>query len=220
MTARRVSIETRRASRGETLIELIVAVTILASTGVAVIGGLYGATRTAAVDAERVTGHTLLVSAANSIGNPLAAAFVPCARASDYATIAASGAPHGYRIGVADVEGWSGTGWSGPVSLVVDAPAGSTQLTVTNPTTLPAKPPYPVVVGPPAGQSESLTVQSVSGDVLTLAAATTADHLTSDTSQVQACLPVQRVTLQVTTPGGATEQNAVAVRAPDTIGEP
>lgn len=91
-----------RSDRGETLVELLVAVVILGIAGVAIVAGLEMSVKTSDIHRKQTTGSAYARSYAEAIEDYVASAagnYVPCASGSSYApaTVGFAGAlPAGY----------------------------------------------------------------------------------------------------------------------------
>ena len=91
-----------RSDRGETLVELLVAVVILGIAGVAIVAGLEMSVKTSDIHRKQTTGSAYARSYAEAIEDYVASAaghYVPCASGDSYApaTVGFAGAlPSGY----------------------------------------------------------------------------------------------------------------------------
>lgn len=91
-----------RRDAGETLIEVLFAVTLLAGAGIVFLGGLFSAALSARFQENGSTAHSVAANAAETV---VGARFIPCGTAVDYA--AATGLPETAEI--VDVTSWDGT---------------------------------------------------------------------------------------------------------------
>ena len=103
----------QRGDRGETLIELVVAVAILGLAAVAILGGLMVSIRTSVMHRNDATGGAYVRSFAEAIQNDVDKnGFKSCANAaSGYASVAVADLPAGYTKAVMAVQSWNGTTW-------------------------------------------------------------------------------------------------------------
>ena len=105
----------QRSDRGETLIELVVAVAILGIAAVAILGGLMVGIRTSVMHRNDATGGAYVRSFAEAIQTDVDNnGYKACAAASSgYAGIPVPDLPAGYTQSVTAVRSWSGTAWGG-----------------------------------------------------------------------------------------------------------
>jgi type II secretory pathway pseudopilin PulG len=106
--------ETRqRSDRGETLIELVVAVAILGMAAVAILGGLMMGIRTSVMHRNDATGGAYVRSFAEAIQSDVDAnGYKTCANAaSGYAGVAVPDLPTGYTKSVMAVQSCNGSSW-------------------------------------------------------------------------------------------------------------
>jgi prepilin-type N-terminal cleavage/methylation domain-containing protein len=103
----------QRSDRGETLIELVVAVAILGIAAVAILGGLMVGIRTSVMHRNDATGGAYVRSFAEAIqANVDTNGYKTCANASSgYASIAVPDMPAGYAQSVTAVQSWNGSVW-------------------------------------------------------------------------------------------------------------
>ena len=99
--------------RGETLIELVVAVAILGIASVAILGGLMMGVRTSVMHRNDATGGAYVRSFAEAIQTDVDAnGYRACANAaSGYAGVAVPDLPAGYTKSVTAVQSWNGSAW-------------------------------------------------------------------------------------------------------------
>ena len=103
----------QRSDRGETLVELVVAVAILGLAAVAILGGLMGGIRTSVMHRNDATGGAYVRSFAEAVqtyvdGN----GYKPCSSAaSAYEGVAVPDLPAGYTKSVTAVQSWNGSVW-------------------------------------------------------------------------------------------------------------
>jgi type II secretory pathway pseudopilin PulG len=117
--------------RGETLLELLIAVVILGVVVVAVVGGFATGTITSDVHRKQATAGAYAKDYAEAIETAVTTATVPytsCANTSTYASPAGFAAPSGYGRSVVNVRYWSGSTWQATCSPSTDV--GLQQLTV------------------------------------------------------------------------------------------
>src|SRR4051812_45015166 len=96
-----------RTERGETLIELVVAIAILGIAGVAILGGLMMSVRTSVMHRNDATGGAYVRSFAESIQSSVdsSGGYKSCATAqSAYAGVAVPDLPAGYTKSVTAVQ--------------------------------------------------------------------------------------------------------------------
>jgi len=103
----------QRNERGETLIELVVAVAILGIASVAILGGLMMGVRTSVMHRNDATGGAYVRSFAEAIQTDVDAnGYRTCANAaSGYAGVAVPDLPAGYTKSVTAVQSWNGSAW-------------------------------------------------------------------------------------------------------------
>ena len=105
----------RRDDRGETLIELVVAVAILGIASVAILGGLLLGIRTSVMHRNDASGGAYVRSFAEAIQTDVDAnGYKTCANAaSGYAGVAVPDLPAGSTKTVTAVQSWDGSAWAG-----------------------------------------------------------------------------------------------------------
>lgn len=120
MDARTGRDRTRRAlrarrDRGTSFIEVLVAVVIIGTAGIAVLTALGAAATGAATNREVSEAQSALATAGDVVADADIDhdTYVACARPSDYAAVAAAAAP---GVTVTDVEYWTGSAWSSSVA--------------------------------------------------------------------------------------------------------
>jgi prepilin-type N-terminal cleavage/methylation domain-containing protein len=101
--------------RGETLIELLVAVAILGIASVAILSGLMMGVRTSVMHRNDATGGAYVRSFAEAIQTDVDAnGYKTCTNAaSGYAGVAVPDLPAGYTKSVTAVQSWNGSAWGG-----------------------------------------------------------------------------------------------------------
>ncbi len=110
MSARRTL---QRSDRGETLIELVVAVAILGLAAVAILEGLMVGIRTSVMHRNDASGGAYVRSFAEAIQTDVDKnGYKSCANASSYyASVAVPDLPTGYTTTVTAVQSWNGSTW-------------------------------------------------------------------------------------------------------------
>lgn len=103
-----------RDERGETLIELIVALSILGVAAVAILTGIMTSVRASTLHRNEATGGAYVRSFAEAIQNHVdtSGGYATCGSAiATYQGVAVPDLPPGYTKGVADVQSWTGSSW-------------------------------------------------------------------------------------------------------------
>ena len=96
--------------RGETLLELLVAIMIIGIAVVVIVGGLVTSVLMSDIHRKQATAGTAVRDYAEAIENAVAGgSYVSCATRSSYAT--GYTPPSGYTASVTGVAYWSGTAW-------------------------------------------------------------------------------------------------------------
>jgi type II secretory pathway pseudopilin PulG len=115
MAARRTL---QRDDRGETLVELVVAVGILGIAAVAILTGLMVSIQSSVMHRNDASGGAYVRSFAEAIQTDVDTnGYKTCANAlSDYALVAVPGLPSGYTRTVTAVQSWNGSTW-GPCTV-------------------------------------------------------------------------------------------------------
>jgi len=99
--------------RGETLLELLVAVVIIGIAIVAIIGGLVTAVMMSDIHRKQATAGATVRDYAETIEQYVAAGgYVACQSAANYTSLVAFTKPTGYTPSVRAVSYWNGTGWA------------------------------------------------------------------------------------------------------------
>jgi hypothetical protein len=197
---------------GETLIELLFAVVLMASVGIVFLSGLAGAALSSHLQATGANADTIGASVGESA---TAMPFVPCATPADYTsalTAVTPTLPRGYSVSVTGIEQWDGTAYTtATTSLATAIDDTQTTITLTSADGLPGIGPYELeVAGPP---DELMTVTAGFGTAtLTVTRANPASAFAAG-AVVQACSGLQRLDLLVTTPDGRNRTVVVAKRA-------
>ena len=102
-----------RADRGETLLELLIAVAILGIVVVAIIGTLFTSILVSDSHAKQATAQEYVHDYAEAIENVVAGGgYVSCATISTYQSPTGFALPTGYTKSVKSVQYWSGTTWN------------------------------------------------------------------------------------------------------------
>lgn len=105
---------TRSSDRGETLVELLVAVSILGIAAVAIIAGLWTSVKASDIHRKEASGGAYVRSFAEAIQNKVDSngGYESCAdAASDYADVAVLDLPPGFTKAVTQVQSWNGSAW-------------------------------------------------------------------------------------------------------------
>jgi prepilin-type N-terminal cleavage/methylation domain-containing protein len=105
--------------RGETLLELLIAVVILGVVLVSVVGGFATGTLTSDAHRKQSTAAAYAKDYAEAIQSAVTKATVPytgCASATTYAAPPGFSAPSGYVTSVTTVRYWTGSAWSATCS--------------------------------------------------------------------------------------------------------
>lgn len=103
-----------RSERGETLIELVVAVAIMGVAAVAILGAVMMSVRSSVVHRNTATGGAYVRSFAEAIQTSVdtSGGYKSCANAaSAYAAVAVPDLPVGFTKSVTAVQSWSGSAW-------------------------------------------------------------------------------------------------------------
>src|SRR5947209_8687883 len=98
--------------RGETLVELLVALSILGLAVVVILGALGTSIRLSDVHRKHATSETLLVTAAEGIKNRQTA-YLPLAGCPGHGTYSMPPATSGYAVSITSVAFWNGSTSSG-----------------------------------------------------------------------------------------------------------
>ncbi len=103
----------KRDDRGETLVELVIAVGILGLAAVAILGGMMVSIRTSVMHGNDATGGAYVRSFAEAVQSSVDANGYPsCATAaSAYAGVTVPDLPAGYTKSVTAVQSWNGSTW-------------------------------------------------------------------------------------------------------------
>lgn len=100
--------------RGETMLELLIAVVIMGVAVVAIIGGLFASLLMSDIHRKQATAGTAVRDYGEAIASSVAGGgYVGCASASSYGSPAGFSVPAGYSKTVVpgSVKYWNGTGW-------------------------------------------------------------------------------------------------------------
>ena len=98
--------------RGETLLELLIAVVIMGVAVVAVIGMLVNSVQLSDVHRKQATAAATVRDYGEAITNAVAGGgYVACASKASYASPAGFTVPSGYAKSVGSVQYWTGSGW-------------------------------------------------------------------------------------------------------------
>jgi type II secretory pathway pseudopilin PulG len=109
MWARRLP---EQRDRGETLLELIIAVSIMGVAFVAILGGIGTSILMSDIHRKQATAGAYVRDYAEAIQNTVAAGgYVPCATTATYAAPAGFAVPSGFAASVLSVQQWSGAAW-------------------------------------------------------------------------------------------------------------
>lgn len=157
----------RADESGETLIELIIAVSIMSITIVAIVAALAAAVANATRQRADAQGQAVLTTLGEWTRD---ADFIPCATPGEYNALPGRPpAPEGFGVRVTRVASWDGAGYLAGAVLSADAGAGAGTIEVDDVAGLPAAP-FDVRVGPVEGpqEPESLRVTVVDAAAGTL----------------------------------------------------
>jgi len=103
-----------RGDRGESLLELLVAVAILGVAVAAIIGGVGVSVLMSDVHRKQATAGAGVRDFGEAIENQvMAGGYFPCAAPAKYAAPAGFTTPSGFTSSVASVKYWTGSAWAG-----------------------------------------------------------------------------------------------------------
>jgi type II secretory pathway pseudopilin PulG len=128
------------AARGETLVEVMVAVAIIAIAGVALIGSVLMSITSSTEHRSLTLNDVFLKSYADAATQQIQRESAPLYNkcASSYAVTAPSDIPPTYSIGISSIQYWSGSNWGAscdtskdPAQLITVAVTSPTQITTT-----------------------------------------------------------------------------------------
>lgn len=181
---------------GETLIELVVAVTIMGAVVAVVIGALTSIVASAQGQRTDAKAQAVLTSfAERAKSTPL----IPCATPPDYNARDLGQDDSGvYKPAVTEVSWWNGTGFQQPVQTTltdpVDAQPSTSTIEVADATAFAAAAPtttHPATIKVGEGDtSESMSLTDVTGDTLTVKRAAITPAPTHETADaVTLCMP-------------------------------
>ncbi|MEQ6900030.1 type II secretion system protein [Nocardioides sp. YIM 152588] len=123
----------RRADDGVTLIETLVAVTILAVAGVAVLAGLQTSVKVSDINRKQAVGGTTVRSLAEAVQRYVAdGGYAPCAAADHYTSAVAGSYTLGssYTASQARARRWNGSAWTDDCTAGNDLGLQRVRLTV------------------------------------------------------------------------------------------
>lgn len=116
-----------RGDRGETLLELLIAVVIMGVAVVAVIGMLVNSVQLSDVHRKQATASAAVRDYGEAITNAVAGGgYVGCATTASYASPSGFTVPSGYAKSVSSVQYWTGSAWQSTCST----DTGLQQLTI------------------------------------------------------------------------------------------
>jgi Tfp pilus assembly protein PilV len=123
-----------RNQRGETLLELLMAISILGTGVVALVGGIGTSILMSDVHRKEATADTVVRSYAESIESAVAlpgaqSAYADCAGVDTYATPPGFTVPSGYTATVTAVQFWTGTAFA-PAGALCTVDSGVQMLTL------------------------------------------------------------------------------------------
>ena len=103
----------RRDDRGESLIELLIALSIMGTAVVALAAGLVTSVTVSDIHRKQATAQQYVRGYAEAIENTVAGGgYVGCATTASYASPNGFSVPTGYTKSVAAVKYWTGSAWS------------------------------------------------------------------------------------------------------------
>lgn len=121
----------QRGELGETLVEVLVAISILGIAAVAILAGLQLTIRVSTIQRNEATGGALVRSVGETIQNWVAAGnYKACAGSGYYTSNAGLSLPAGYTATQTAAQSWNGTTW---VGCSTDNGVQQVVLTVTTP---------------------------------------------------------------------------------------
>jgi Tfp pilus assembly protein PilV len=112
--------------RGETLLEVLIAVVIIGVAIVAIIGGLVTSVLMSDIHRKQATAGSTVRDYAETIEKYVAGNYVACQSAANYTSAVGFTNPTGYARSVTSVSYWNGSGWASACGTDV----GLQQLTV------------------------------------------------------------------------------------------
>lgn len=97
--------------RGETLLEVLIAVVIIGVAIVAIIGGLVTSVLMSDIHRKQATAGATVRDYAETIEKYVAGSYVACQSAANYTSAVGFTSPPGYTRSVTSVSYWNGSGW-------------------------------------------------------------------------------------------------------------
>jgi prepilin-type N-terminal cleavage/methylation domain-containing protein len=125
----------QRDDRGETLVELVVAIAILGIAAVAILAGLEMSVRTSDQHRRHAESGTHVRSFAEAIQQSVDtnAGYKTCGNVGSYASLTFPGLPAGYTPAVVSVKKWNGSAWVACAGTDDGLGTQQLELTVTSP---------------------------------------------------------------------------------------
>lgn len=121
-----------RPDDGFTLLEILVAVALLAVAVTAIVSGMMTTILASDVHRKQATGESVSRGYAESVKTALTAAYVPCATTAVYQAVPVTFNPNFYTVAIEEVAYQSGGTWSTtpPVTCLTSNPAQRVRLSI------------------------------------------------------------------------------------------